>query len=108
MIRDFADKETEKFWMTGESRKIPGDIQRRAYKKLSLLDAAVDLSFLRVPPSNNLEKLTGDRQDFYSIRINRQWRICFKWEDGDVSAAYHRSISSDIHRGGIICLVARH
>ncbi|PCI52965.1 MAG: plasmid maintenance system killer protein [Alphaproteobacteria bacterium] len=86
MIRDFADKETERFWLTGQSRKIAPDIQKRAYRKLQMLDAATILEDLRIPPSNQLEKLQGDRKDFYSIRINRQWRICFCWNGTDVSA----------------------
>ena len=63
--------------------KFPRDIQQRAYDKLRMLNNAVTLEDLRIPPSNQLEKLKGDRAGQYSIRINKQWRICFKWQDGD-------------------------
>jgi toxin HigB-1 len=63
-------------------RKLPQDIQRRALMKLRLLDAAATLEFLRIPPSNQLEALSGDRLGQHSIRINDQWRICFVWRDG--------------------------
>jgi proteic killer suppression protein len=62
---------------------LPHDIQRKARVKLEILDAAERLEDLRIPPSNRLEKLSGDRQGQYSIRINDQWRICFEWGDGD-------------------------
>jgi proteic killer suppression protein len=65
------------------ARKLPADIQKRAMHKLLLLDAAASLDFLRVPPSNRLEALAGDRIGQYSIRINDEWRICFVWRDGD-------------------------
>ena len=86
MIVSFADKETEQFWHTGKSRKIPADVQPRAFRKLQLLDAATELEFLRIPPSNQLEKLLGDRKQSYSIRVNRQWRICFVWRDNEAHA----------------------
>ena len=85
MIKDFADRDTEKLWQTGTS-KLPLDMRKRAYRKLQQLHAAKTLSFLRVPPGNELEKLIGDRKGFYSIRINRRWRICFKWGNGNVSS----------------------
>ncbi|WP_095045268.1 type II toxin-antitoxin system RelE/ParE family toxin [Candidatus Promineifilum breve] len=81
MIRSFASKETEKLFRRQFSRKLPEDIQRKARIKLEILDAAGRLNDLRIPPSNRLEKLSGDREGQYSIRINSQWRICFKWED---------------------------
>ena len=82
MIRSFADKETKKLFARKRSRKLPGDIQQRAYNKLVMLDAAATVEDLRVPPGNRLEQLSGDRAGQYSIRINDQWRICFTWRDG--------------------------
>ena len=89
MIKGFADKETEKLFDRQPSRKIPTQIQRTARRKLEVLDAAEALSDLRVPPSNHLEKLVGDRTGQYSIRINNQWRICFRWKEGN---AYNAEI----------------
>ncbi len=86
MIVSFADKETEIFWMTGNSRRFPADVKQRAYRKLQLIDAAATLEFLRVPPSNQLEKLKGDRKHQYSIRVNQRWRVCFVWKDGEAHA----------------------
>ncbi len=83
MIRSFASRETERLFQRQFSRKLPHDIQRRARVKLEVLDAAEQLDDLRIPPSNNLEKLSGDRENQYSIRINDQWRICFEWREGD-------------------------
>lgn len=82
MIRSFADKETEKLFTRQFSRKLPPEIQLAARLKLEILDAAEVLQDLRIPPSNHLEKLSGDRVKQYSIRINKQWRICFEWRDG--------------------------
>jgi toxin HigB-1 len=64
-------------------REMSVELQRAAYRKLAILDAAVDLADLRIPPGNRLEKLTGNRVGQYSIRINEQWRICFGWDQGD-------------------------
>lgn len=83
MIKSFKDKETEKVFNREHSRKLPGDIQRIALRKLRYLHAAQDLRDLRVPPSNRLEKLHGDRQGQHSIRINDQYRVCFQWKDQD-------------------------
>jgi proteic killer suppression protein len=83
MIKSFASKETEKLFNSQISRKLPQDIQQVARRKLAMLDAAETLQDLRVPPSNRLEKLSGDRRGQYSLRINDQWRICFQWEDGN-------------------------
>ena len=83
MIRSFRDKEAEKLFHRTRSRKLPGDIQRIALRKLRMLHRSRLLSDLRVPPSNRLEALKGNRKDQYSIRINDQWRICFRWEAGD-------------------------
>ena len=83
MIRSFKSKETEKIFHRQRSRQLPGDIQQIALRKLRMLNRAVSLQDLRVPPANRLEKLKGDRVAQYSIRINDQWRICFEWKDGD-------------------------
>ena len=83
MIRSFASRETERLFRRQFSRKLPHDIQRRVRVKLELLDAAERLEDLRIPPSNHLEKLSGDRKGRHSIRINNQWRICFEWREGD-------------------------
>lgn len=83
MIRDFTDKETEKIFNRQFSRKFPPDIQQGARRKLEILEAAEVLEDVRLPPSNHLEKLSGDRENQYSIRINKQWRICFEWRNGN-------------------------
>lgn len=83
MIKSFRSKETEQLFQRQLVRKLPGTIQRNALKKLLILDAAELLEDLRVPPANRLEKLSGDRQGQYSIRINQQWRICFEWDQGN-------------------------
>lgn len=79
MIESFASEETEKLFRGQVSKKYPRDIQRTARRKLIYLDDAENLQDLLAPPSNRLEKLKGDRAGHYSIRINDQWRICFKW-----------------------------
>ena len=84
MIKSFRGKEAEKIFSRQFSTKLPRDIQRIARKKLVMLDAAVQLNDLRTPPGNRLEVLKRDRKGQHSIRINDQWRICFKWIDGDV------------------------
>ena len=93
MIRSFRDKETEKVFRREASRKFPSVLQLQAQRKLLILDGAEVLQDLRIPPGNRLEKLRGDREGQYSIRINDQWRICFRWADGgadDVEIAdYH-------------------
>jgi proteic killer suppression protein len=83
VIRSFADGETERVFRRERSRKLPPDVQRRAHRKLLLLDAAEAIGDLRVPPGNRLERLSGRRAGQYSIRINDQWRVCFRWERGD-------------------------
>jgi toxin HigB-1 len=83
MIRDFKDKKTQKVFERKRSRKLPSDIQQVALRKLRMLNRAETLQDLRVPPANRLERLVGDREGQYSIRINDQWRICFLWQDGD-------------------------
>lgn len=83
MINSFRGKGTEKLFHRQFSSKFPADIRRHALRKLLILDAAEQLDDLRVPPGNRLEKLAGDRQGQHSIRINDQWRICFRWHQGD-------------------------
>jgi proteic killer suppression protein len=85
MIRSFADRETERIWIGLRSRRLPAEIQQKALVKLSMLNRAQTLDDLRVPPGNRLEALRGDRQGSHSIRINSQWRICFRWQDGGAS-----------------------
>lgn len=83
MIRDFADREAEKLWQGTPPRRLPADIQHVARRKLRMLNNATSLDDLRIPPANRLEALKGDRKGQYSIRINDQWRICFRWHRGD-------------------------
>ena len=83
MIRSLRDRETEKVFNREPSRRWSRDLQRAARRKLVMLDAAEGLADVRVPPGNRLEKLSGDREGQYSIRINNQWRICFRWGEGD-------------------------
>lgn len=83
MITSFACKETEKIWQGKQSRKFPADIQDRALLKLSWIDAANSVQDLRVPTSNHLEALKGSRKGQMSIRINKQWHICFVFKNGD-------------------------
>lgn len=81
MINNFKDKETEKIWKQTYSKKIPASIQKVALRKLFMINRAIDINDLKIPPANNLEKLKGDRIGQFSIRINDQWRICFNWHD---------------------------
>ena len=83
MIKSFKCKETEKTYYRSYSKKLSNQIQRLAMKKLWMIDAAPDINALRVPPSNHLELLKGERKGQYSIRINKQWRICFIWKGGN-------------------------
>ncbi len=83
MIKSFRDKEAEKIFNRQHSGKLPQNIQHIARKKFVILDAAPELNDLRIPPGNRLEALKGKRKGQHSIRINDQWRICFKWSDGD-------------------------
>jgi len=85
MIIEFASKETEKIWNGFKSLKLPNSIQTAARKKLRMLNNARDLNDLRIPPNNRLEDLKEDREGFYSIRINSQWRICFQWENANAT-----------------------
>lgn len=83
MIQSFADKETEKIWNLQHSKRLPIDIQQRAMNKLAMINHAAVLEDLKIPPANRLEALKGSRRGQFSIRINQQWRICFRWKDGD-------------------------
>ncbi len=83
MIRSFGDRETELVYRQTFSKRLPHDIQRRALNKLLLLDAAENENDLRMPPANHLEQMHGDWEGFHSIRINRHWRICFRFEAGN-------------------------
>ena len=85
MIRSFADRETERIWGGRRSRRLPGDIQAVALRKLRMLNQAQVLADLRVPPGNRLEALKGARAGQHSIRVNQQWRICFTWSEGGPS-----------------------
>jgi proteic killer suppression protein len=83
VIKTFKNEITEKIYQRQPSRKIPLDIQQVALRKLRMLNNAVSIKDLRVPPANRLEKLGGNRTGQWSIRINDQWRICFRWEGSD-------------------------
>lgn len=79
MLQSFSDKDTERVWHREQVRRFHPGLQRVALRKLVILDAAESLADLRVPPGNRLEKLGGDRSGQHSIRVNDQWRICFRW-----------------------------
>jgi len=83
MIQTFASPETERFFATGKSRRLPPEIRKRAAMRLTQLDGATSLDDLRLPPSNRLEALSHDRAGQWSIRINDQWRICFRFKNGE-------------------------
>lgn len=83
MIQSFKSRETENIWNGFRSKKLPNDIQQVARRKLRMINNSHIINDLRVPPANQLEKLCGNLQGFYSIRINKQWRIIFKWENGN-------------------------
>ena len=85
MIQSISDKETERFYTTGKSRRFPTDIQKRAAMRLMQLNAATRIEDLRLPSSNHLEALQHDRAGQWSIRINEKWRVCFRFEKGDAS-----------------------
>jgi len=86
MIKSFGNKETEKIWNGLRSKKLPSEIQQMGRRKLRMLNNSQDIQDLRIPPSNRLEKLSGKLKNYYSIRINNQWRIMFIWENGNASA----------------------
>ena len=93
VLRSFADKDTERVWRRERSRRLDPTTQRAALRKLLILDAAETLDDVKIPPGNRLEKLRGDRAGQHSIRVNQQWRICFRWTPagpGDVQIVdYH-------------------
>jgi proteic killer suppression protein len=84
MIISFGSKETESVWLGKRSRNLPLDVQKVGRRKLRMINNSIDLKDLRIPPSNRLEKLKGDLKDYHSIRINKQWRIIFQWNSGNV------------------------
>lgn len=94
MIKSFRDNQSERIWQGEFSKRLAPDVQSVARRKLRMLNNARDLTDLRVPPANRLERLKGSRQGQYSIRINDQWRVCFVWSRGD---AYEVEIA-DYHR----------
>ena len=83
MIISFGNSETEQVWLGNRVKKLPVEIQNIGRRKLRMLNNSVDIADLRIPPANRLEKLSGKLKDFYSIRINDQWRIIFKWNAGN-------------------------
>jgi toxin HigB-1 len=83
MIAGFRDRETEELWRSGKSRRLPSDLERRGFKKLAILNAAITLDNLKVPPGNHLEVLRDNRTGQHSIRVNDQYRVCFVWRDGN-------------------------
>ena len=83
MIKTFADRPTEELFVTGRSKRLPAEVVRRARRKLEYIDLAVRLDDLRIPPGNRLHTLRGDRKAQHAIAINDQWRICFRFVDGD-------------------------
>jgi len=85
MIKSFNCRETEKIFQGKRSKKFPTDIQSRAFQKLAMLNASENIEDLRIPPSNNLESLSGDRKGQWSIRINHKYRICFTWGEHEAN-----------------------
>jgi len=85
MIISFGSKQTEQIWKGERVKKLPLDIQNVGRRKLRMLNNSVDIADLRIPPSNRLERLGGNLKEYYSIRINKQWRIIFKWNNGNAS-----------------------
>lgn len=83
MIATFRDPDTELLWKTGRSRRLPASLRNPAFKKLAILNAAITLENLKVPPGNRLEALEGDREGQHSIRVNDQYRVCFEWQHGN-------------------------
>jgi proteic killer suppression protein len=94
MILSFGSKDTERIWNGDRIKRIPLEIQQVGRRKLRMLNNSQNIGDLRIPPSNRLEKLSGNLKDFYSIRINDQWRIIFKWESNHASEVeimdYHK------------------
>jgi proteic killer suppression protein len=94
VIRNFGDEEAERIWNGERSRKLPSDIQKTARRKLRMINRALKPHDLRVPRNNRFEELKGKRKGTYSVRINDQWRICFRWAEGEAADVriedYHR------------------
>jgi proteic killer suppression protein len=85
MIVSFGNSDTEQVWLGNRVKKLPTEIQNIGRRKLRMLNNSIDIADLRIPPANRLEKLSGKLKEFYSIRINDQWRIIFKWNAGNAS-----------------------
>ena len=83
MIKTFADRYTQEFFITGKSKRFPADLAGRVKRKLEYIDLALTIDDLKVPPSNRLHELRGNRKGFFSIAVNDQWRICFRFVAGD-------------------------
>jgi proteic killer suppression protein len=83
VIESFRDADTKLLWETGKSRRIPANLRRSAWKKLAILNAAIALDNLKVPPGNHLESLIKDRKGYHSIRVNDQYRVCFRWQNNN-------------------------
>ncbi len=83
MIKTFADRQTHELYLIGTSKRLPPDVIRRAVRKLEYVDLATCLDDLKVPPGNRLHKLEGNRKGQHAISVNDQWRICFRFEEGD-------------------------
>jgi toxin HigB-1 len=83
MIKTFADRRTQELYLTGKAKRFPADVVNRAVRKLEYVDLATNLDDLKVPPGNRLHQLEGDRKGQHSISVNDQWRICFRFVDGD-------------------------
>ena len=83
MIKTFADKHTWEIYVKGKSKRLAPDIIKRAIRRLEYIDLATCLGDLKVPPSNRLHALKGDRKEQFAISINKQWRVCFEWHDGN-------------------------
>ena len=83
MIKSFSDSETEKIWKGFRSKKLPSEIQETARRKLRIINNSLNVEDLKIPPGNRLEMLKGTLSGFYSIRVNDQWRIIFRWSEGD-------------------------
>lgn len=83
MIKTFADRHTEELYVSGKSKRFPSDVLRRAVRRLEYIDLAVRLADLTIPASNRLHELKGDRAGFHAISVNDQWRICFRYVEGD-------------------------
>jgi len=95
MIISFGSKETAQIWNGYRVKKMPIDIQKIGRRKLRMLNNSQDIMDLRIPPSNRLEKLTGKLKEFYGIRINKQWRIIFKWNNGNAIIEFDKTKTNE-------------